>query len=81
VAAYFAYFTMQALGVGPFTSLLFVVPASALLGYALQRSLLNFALGDELPPLLVTFGLSVIIQNVLLILFTHDNRRLYAGPI
>jgi branched-chain amino acid transport system permease protein len=29
----------------------------------------------------VTFGLSVIIQNVLLILFTHDNRKLYAGPI
>jgi branched-chain amino acid transport system permease protein len=58
-----------------------VVPAIAVFGYALQRGLLNFALGDELPPLLVTFGLSVIIQNVLLILFTHDSRRLYAGPI
>src|SRR6266436_2683153 len=63
VAAYMAYFTMQALGVGPFTSLFVVVPAIAVLGYALQRGLLNFALGDELPPLLVTFGLSVIIQN------------------
>ena len=31
--------------------------------------------------LLVTFGLSVIIQNALLVLFTHDSRRLYAGPI
>ena len=72
---------VQALGVGPFTSLFVVVPAIAVLGYALQRGLLNFALGDELPPLLVTFGLSVIIQNVLLILFTHDSRRLYAGPI
>ena len=81
VAAYMAYFTMQALGVGPFTSLIVVVPAIAVFGYALQRGLLNFALGDELPPLLVTFGLSVIIQNVLLILFTHDSRRLYAGPI
>src|ERR1700730_6483795 len=81
VAAYFAYFTMQALGVGPFTALIVVVPAIAALGYMLQRGLLNFALGDDLPPLLVTFGLSVIIQNVLLILFTHDNRRLYAGPI
>ena len=29
VAAYFAYFTMQALGVGPFTSLIVVVPAIA----------------------------------------------------
>src|SRR6516164_7231462 len=67
VAAYMAYFTMQALGVGPFTSLVVVVPAIAVFGYALQRGLLNFALGDDLPPLLVTFGLSVIIQNVLLI--------------
>jgi branched-chain amino acid transport system permease protein len=81
VAAYMAYFTMQALGIGPFTSLIVVVPAIAIFGYALQRGLLNFALGDDLPPLLVTFGLSVIIQNVLLILFTHDSRRLYAGPI
>ena len=81
VAAYFSYFTMQALGIGPFTSLLVVVPAIAVFGYVLQRGLLNFALGDDLPPLLVTFGLSVIIQNVLLILFTHDSRRLYAGPI
>src|SRR6202161_953771 len=81
VAAYFAYFTMQALGIGPFTSLIAVVPAIAVIGYILQRSLLNFALGEDLPPLLLTFGLSIIIQNVLLILFTHDNRKLYAGPI
>jgi branched-chain amino acid transport system permease protein len=39
-------------------------------------------LGDDLlPPLLVTFGLSVIIQNGLLELFTADSRRLQAGPI
>ncbi len=81
VAAYFAYFTMQALGIGPFTSLLVVAPVIAVFGYVLQRGLLNFTLGDDLPPLLVTFGLSVIIQNVLLILFTHDSRKLYAGPI
>jgi branched-chain amino acid transport system permease protein len=81
VAAYFAYFTMQALDIGPFTSLIVVVPVIAVFGYVLQRGLLNFTLGDDLPPLLVTFGLSVIIQNVLLILFTHDSRRLYAGPI
>ena len=47
VAAYFAFFTMQALGVGPFTSLIVVVPASAALGYVLQRGLLNFTLGDD----------------------------------
>ena len=81
VAAYLAYFTMQLLGVGPFTSLIVVVPVIALLGYVLQRGLLNFTLGDELPPLLVTISLSIIIQNVLLLLFTHDSRKLYGGAI
>ena len=54
----------------------------ALIGYALQCGLLNRTLGDDLlPPLLVTFGLSVIIQNGLLELFTADSRRLQAGAI
>ena len=54
----------------------------AALGYALQRFLLNRTLGDDLlPPLLVTFGLSVIIQNGLLEWFTADSRRLSAGTI
>jgi branched-chain amino acid transport system permease protein len=54
----------------------------ALIGYALQRLLLNRTLGDDLlPPLLVTFGLSIIIQNGLLELFTADSRKLQAGPI
>jgi branched-chain amino acid transport system permease protein len=79
VTAYMAYFAVQMLGLGPFTSLLVVLPAVLVLGYVLQRGLLNFTLGDELPPLLVTFGLSVIIQNCLLLLFTADSRRLQAG--
>ena len=52
VAAYFAYFTMQALDIGPFTSLIVVVPVIASFGYVLQRGLLNFALGDDLPKLI-----------------------------
>ena len=44
--------------------------------------LLNRTLGDDmLPPLLVTFGLSVIIQNALLEVFTADSVRLQAGAI
>ena len=54
----------------------------AVIGYALQRGLLNRTLGDDLlPPLLVTFGLSVIIQNGLLEFFTADSRKLDAGAI
>jgi branched-chain amino acid transport system permease protein len=50
------------------------------LGYALQYTILNRTLGkDILPPLLVTFGLSIILQNAMLETFTADTRRLKAG--
>ena len=82
LAAYVSLMVTQSLGVGPLTSLLLVVPAMAFIGYTLQRGLLNRTLGDDLlPPLLVTFGLSIIIQNGLLELFTADSRRLQAGAI
>jgi len=72
----------QGLGVDPLTSLLLVVPVMAAIGYALQRGLLNRTLGDDLlPPLLVTFGLSIIIQNGLLEWFTADSRKLQAGAL
>ena len=46
----------------------------------LQRGLLNFTLGGGLlPPLLVTFGISVIIENVLLQVFGATTQRLQAG--
>ncbi|MCX7298718.1 MAG: branched-chain amino acid ABC transporter permease [Hyphomicrobiales bacterium] len=82
LAAYVALMVTQTLGLDPLTSLLLVVPAMAIIGYALQRLLLNRTLGDDLlPPLLVTFGLSIIIQNGLLELFTADSRKLQAGAV
>jgi branched-chain amino acid transport system permease protein len=82
LAAYLALVTTQTLGIGPLTSLLIVVPLMALIGYGLQRFVLNRTLGDDLlPPLLVTFGLSVIIQNGLLEAFTADSQKLQAGGI
>src|SRR5450755_3827472 len=82
LAAYLALVVTETLGIDPLVSLIVVVPLMAAIGYALQRGLLNRTLGDDLlPPLLVTFGLSVIIQNGLLELFTADSRRLQAGAI
>jgi len=82
LAAYMALVAVAALGLNPIAAAGIVAPAMAALGYVLQRSLLNRTLGDDLlPPLLVTFGLSVIIQNGLLELFTADSRRLQAGAI
>jgi branched-chain amino acid transport system permease protein len=81
-AAYVALLAMQALGLPALPSLVAVVPLMAALGYLLQRLLFNRTLGaDLLPPLLVTFGLSVIIQNGLLEAFTADSRRLQAGAL
>lgn len=82
LASYLALVTTTALGLDPLTSLVIVVPVMAAIGYGLQRIILNRTLGDDLlPPLLVTFGLSVIIQNVLLEVFTADSRKLQAGAI
>jgi branched-chain amino acid transport system permease protein len=82
LAAYLALVTTQALGLDPLTAMLIVVPLMAASGYALQWFVLNRTLGDDLlPPLLVTFGLSVIIQNTLQELFTADPQKLQAGTI
>jgi branched-chain amino acid transport system permease protein len=82
LAAYVALMITSGLGIDPLTSMIIVAPVMALIGYGLQRGLLNRTLGDDLlPPLLVTFGLSVIIQNGLLELFTADSRKLQAGAI
>ena len=82
VASYLALVVVQALGVSPLTSLVIIVPLMFAAGYALQRGLLNFTLGpDILPPLLVTFGLSVVIENVLLETFSADSRRLQSGML
>jgi len=82
LAAYIGLTTTVMLGVHPFLALLIVMPVMAVLGYALQRGLLNQTLGDDiLPPLLVTFGLSVIIQNALLETYTADPQKLDGGGI
>jgi branched-chain amino acid transport system permease protein len=82
LAAYLALVTTQSIGIDPLTAMLIVVPLMAAIGYALQWVVLNRTLGDDLlPPLLVTFGLSVIIQNTLQELFTADPQKLQAGAI
>jgi branched-chain amino acid transport system permease protein len=82
LGAYIALVTVQTTGLHPFLSLIVVVPLMAGLGYAIQRWLLNRTLGPNLlPPILVTFGLAVVIQNSLLMLFSTDNRRLAVGEI
>lgn len=82
LAAYLGLSTVTLLGVHPFLALLVVIPLMALIGYALQRGILNKTLGDDiLPPLLVTFGLSVIIQNALLEIYSADPQKMNVGVL
>ena len=82
LAAFLAVVAVESLGLDPFVALTLVVPLMAALGYGLQTLVLNRLLGRGiLPPILVTFGLSIIIQNALLEIFSADSRRLNPGGI
>jgi branched-chain amino acid transport system permease protein len=83
VLAAFVILTFSAwFGLDPFLSALLALPVMFAIGFALQHVLLNRTLGrDLLPPLLVTFGLSIMIQNGLLELFSADSQLLRSGNI
>ena len=82
LAAFLAVVVVQELGLNPFLALVLVVPLMAALGFLLQTLVLNRLLGRGiLPPILVTFGLSIVIQNALLEIFSADSRRLNPGGI
>jgi branched-chain amino acid transport system permease protein len=82
LAAFLAVVVVETLGLNPFVALVLVAPFMAALGYGLQTLVLNRLLGRGiLPPILVTFGFSIIIQNALLETFSADSRRLNPGGI
>jgi branched-chain amino acid transport system permease protein len=82
LAAFLAVVAVGSFGVPPLVSLVVVVPLLAALGWVLARTLLQRSLeAGELAPLLVTFGLSVVIQNALLQVFSADARSLPAGAL
>lgn len=69
-------------GLNPFLAALVAAPVMFAMGWTLQRFVLNRVLGqDILPPLLVTFGLSVALQNGMLEAFSADSQRLRAGAL
>jgi branched-chain amino acid transport system permease protein len=79
VAAFALLVLAQRLGLGLAVAMLIALPGMFALGYAVQYLLLNRVIGkDILPPLLITFGLSIFAQNGLLELFSADSRRLSA---
>jgi branched-chain amino acid transport system permease protein len=82
LAAFLILELVTGLGLNPFLAALVAIPIMFGLGWLLQAQLLNRTLGpDMLPPLLVTFGLSIVIQNALLEGFSADSRRITVGPL
>jgi branched-chain amino acid transport system permease protein len=85
VLAAFALFVLaDSYGISPFLGLLIVLPAMALLGWALQRFVLERgARAGLLVPILATFGLAIVIDNVLFEQFGADTRSLapYIGDL
>ncbi|MGD9125693.1 MAG: branched-chain amino acid ABC transporter permease [Desulfarculaceae bacterium] len=77
VATYLALAIITPLNLTPYLALVAVVPIMFGLGYLIQRHLLNRVLGKGMePPLIVAFGVSIILQNTLLLIFSPDARSL-----
>ena len=76
------YALATVLGVPPFVGLVLLLPVGFACGYALQRVLLHRVVGKSvLQVILVTFGLSIIMQNGLLEAYGPDTRKLSAGAM
>lgn len=82
LGSYLAFYAFTAFGVSPFLAPVFVMPLMFVLGYALQRGLLNRVMGKPvLITLTLTFGLDLILSNLMLYAFTADFRRVvFAKP-
>lgn len=76
-AAYGLWLLAAKLGIPPFVGLLIVLPVMAIIGWLLQRFVLErSARGGTLLPILTTFGLSIVIDNLLFEQFGADTRSL-----
>jgi len=79
-AAYVSYAIVSHTGLDPLLSLTLVVPAVALAAYPIQRLILNPLVTHGLePPLVATFGLSIVAQTAFVLIFTSDAKSLNAS--
>jgi branched-chain amino acid transport system permease protein len=77
LAMFGVYFLLTQAGVDPYLSLLIMVPAMFGLGYVLYRGVIgNLAHGKDENILLITLGLSILIENLALMFFKGDTRTI-----
>lgn len=82
MAAYIALVIVGSLKINPFYTILLVAIVMAVFGYLIQRGLFNFAMdAGPMQAILATFGIAIIIQNLLLEGFTANSKGLDAGRI
>jgi branched-chain amino acid transport system permease protein len=84
LAAFGLFVLANRFGISPFLGLVIVLPIMAAIGWALQRAVLERSLrGGMLVPILSTFGLSIVIDNLLFQQFGADTRSLapYIGDL
>ena len=71
------YYLLMKLGIDPYMSLLILVPAMYLLGYLLYKLLIGrLSQGKDENILLITLGLSILIENLALMFFKGDTRTI-----
>jgi branched-chain amino acid transport system permease protein len=82
IGAYMTFLVVEHLGISPYVALVVVIPGALVAGYVLQRTVLERSLrAGELVPLLTTFGLLIVIANLLQYFFSPDVRGLSSGGI
>ena len=86
LAAFAAFSLAASVGItpaaAPWIAMAVLLPIAFAAGYGLQRYVLNGTLGkDPLPSLVVTFGIAIVIQNLLQEIYTADPRSIESGGL
>ncbi len=77
VAMFGVFYMVTKLGIDPYLSLIVTMPAMFALGYVLYRFLIGkLSYGKDENILLITLGLSIVIENLALMFFTGDSRTI-----
>src|SRR5262245_26182496 len=77
VALYGVFFLNRFLGVDPYLAIFIMVPVLFVAGYALQRGVIGKAShGKDQNVLLVTLGLSIVLENLAIYFFSADTRTI-----
>jgi len=77
LASYLSLVFLQLFAIHPMMTFLFVIPVIFILGYLIQTFLFNRVLEKGMESyLMISFGLSIILQNLMLLIFTPDARTL-----